>query len=725
MPRAKGSERGISLSLIGPYPADRSSSATTRMSRKPPTYADATKTDALHFYPTDGKLPDKVLTEKTVTTDECIAHLKLLGALADLRDRISAQDGIFQLWDISAKDADGLDFLRKKRWGVYVSRAVDRFESWYDTCVGEADLGPGMPALKVSNGEVGFDPAMYQEPNPFTPSSMPPLDVLMVWHAYMLSPLLFLEDCIRLRRLWFWRAGFPWSVVNECISSGLDYITRSAKFFEKRTGRAWTNEKDQDYKVLKCPTCTGALHSPWTTTKGPQDGGFKDGVGYADSRFACQCPQCSFVVNREVLKVIKFRRDVRELFKRGTPLPGTVLPPGGTLKESEIPRQSYANDLLTTGTTLEQVLEATDLSKNPSIDTVRKLVEAIWWDGRTVGKLRSELKSTKSVALLQRVSLRRMMASYWDNCSPFGLELTGAVLRQGTFIQKMDDIDWLHSPALQPTVGRLINKYGYFMQIIAGNTGSMAVPTLDVDLAWHTHQLSALRYYAYCVKLTGQLINHDDKVDEGRLSDAFERTVKEYQELTGGDLYSACTCWYCEATRAAGKHQLKILGTSTPSTVRKNVKKLHELPEVKPVHISTHNSIVPVGANETGLKMREARLRAKFDKANRRLRKRGIIGEMQSSVPYASEWSKTDSDVYAHDPTCANFVPKAAGNCVNGMCSGRVSAGACVSGSCGGGTPGGPFAGCGGMVSPTAVEYTDYNMNLMKPRHAANVVSWV
>ena len=42
----------------------------------------------------------------------------------------------------------------------------------------------------------------------------------------------------------------------------------------------------------------------------------------------------------------------------------------------------------------------------------------------------------------------------------------------------------------------------------------MAVPTLDVDLAWHTRQLSPYNYMMYTVKMTKQFVDHDDKVAE-------------------------------------------------------------------------------------------------------------------------------------------------------------------------------------------------------------------
>ncbi len=55
---------------------------------------------------------------------------------------------------------------------------------------------------------------------------------------------------------------------------------------------------------------------------------------------------------------------------------------------------------------------------------------------------------------------------YWDNSSPFALDLVGAVIRQGSFIEKMHNIDWLHSPALPSTMKRLLVKYQRFVTIM-------------------------------------------------------------------------------------------------------------------------------------------------------------------------------------------------------------------------------------------------------------------
>jgi hypothetical protein len=85
-----------------------------------------------------------------VTPDTCLAHLKLLFAFQSLKETIGYTDGLWEIYDSrlfpnrkngagASEKAEGLDdqtkknlaLLREKRWAIYVTRAVDRYESWW------------------------------------------------------------------------------------------------------------------------------------------------------------------------------------------------------------------------------------------------------------------------------------------------------------------------------------------------------------------------------------------------------------------------------------------------------------------------------------------------------------------------------------------------------------------------------------------------------------------
>lgn len=80
------------------------------------------------------------LVSTTVTRDQCVAHLKFIAALADLRDSVAGNDGLFGLHDPPQTEfPDHVDEvrarMREKRWAVYTARAVDRYTKWWGTCV--------------------------------------------------------------------------------------------------------------------------------------------------------------------------------------------------------------------------------------------------------------------------------------------------------------------------------------------------------------------------------------------------------------------------------------------------------------------------------------------------------------------------------------------------------------------------------------------------------------
>lgn len=167
------------------------------------------------------------------SVDETIAHLKTLECFSRLRQSIASTDGLFDIdntiiVDIartsSLASGDGADELlprlAEKRWAVYVSRAVDRFHAWLSVAV------PDTPKPTIAELERDGENDMITDPRyvkwampPIGRSNMPPLDVLMIWHAYMLNPRAYLEDCIRLGRMALWNTRMPWNAIAECIDS--------------------------------------------------------------------------------------------------------------------------------------------------------------------------------------------------------------------------------------------------------------------------------------------------------------------------------------------------------------------------------------------------------------------------------------------------------------------------------------------------------------------------
>jgi hypothetical protein len=94
----------------------------------------------------------------------------------------------------------------------------------------------------------------------------------MVWHAFMLNPRNYLEDCLRYGLKNLWTTGMPWKVVNSAISTQLAYEPpQGAKdAWINATGRAWDNLEDEMHVKVKCPKCHNFCNIPWTTCGLPE-----------------------------------------------------------------------------------------------------------------------------------------------------------------------------------------------------------------------------------------------------------------------------------------------------------------------------------------------------------------------------------------------------------------------------------------------------------------------
>jgi hypothetical protein len=133
-----------------------------------------------------------------------------------------------------------------------------------------------------------------------------------------------------------------------------------------------------------------------------------------------------------------------------------------------------------------------------------------------------------AACLRQRIYTNRII----NECPGLGSdeELTTAVTRYHKFLRLMNSVD----------LGR--KKRGPF------------VPTLDIDLCWHTHQLSPQAYRFWCLENLGRAINHDDTIEETTATRGLRATSLAWLDLfdeayTANDLRKA---YFTPARKCAG-----------------------------------------------------------------------------------------------------------------------------------------------------------------------------
>ncbi|TEA16288.1 Glycine-rich domain-containing protein 1 [Colletotrichum sidae] len=137
----------------------------------------------------------------------------------------------------------------------------------------------------------------------------------------------------------------------------------------------------------------------------------------------------------------------------------------------------------------------------------------------------------------------------------FSYDLAAAINRQFDFSTKMSRYAWLRSPTAEATLAQSVERYRNFFRLIAAHPGKVMVPTLDVDLVWHTHQLSPQRYRVYSKKTAGRLVDHDDDISSETLHELSADMQQLWRDEFGSE-YHVCLCWTCEADRARVGPQL-------------------------------------------------------------------------------------------------------------------------------------------------------------------------
>ncbi|OKL62844.1 hypothetical protein UA08_01814 [Talaromyces atroroseus] len=657
----------------------------------------------------------------TVTSIECIAHLKFLAVLAQLQHAIRTKDGLFKInkpkkHSPLLEDATIKSRVEEKRWQVYVSRAVDRFTQWWLTLPTYKE-----PPTVMSLKRFEMDPLTLDQDARIvlTKDQLPPLDVLMVWHSFMLNPRAYLEDCFRQAKMNLWATPFPWDLVSNCITLDQDEKysydpgETAKKIWLSRTDKKWDNLDDSLRHTVECLLCHSKTRVLWTTAsinmfdptvleRYGVPGGFDYAQGYADKSFNIVCSGCEETLDHDYLPVLKFRNDNIALIERQLPLPGTVYNPDGVVKNRKKWRARWAQltpnyYFLAIGKDFIKYLD----KHGTKCRSIRKLADGIHTNlYRRNMKIKvldmdSELANSDMFQTEKgrgRGTLRRMMSRYWGgNSSIFAMDLVGAVIRQGTFVQKMHKLNWLHSypmSDLPQLMERFMAKYNVFWKIIVDNPSQMVVPTLDVDLVWHTHQLAPKRYYTHSIETTKhkkpiRFIDHNDKIDEGRLSDSFTWTVKQYRKATGGQVYSECLCWYCQVTRGEGILEKLSLAPQVSKQLEKlRIEKNGTLEETTAAHISAHNAVRaqgPVFRNrrkelEKIIKQHEKQEHGtggQYRKAKKNQAQRQTLFEVfEKDFPL-------HQDAYIYNPSCMSMDKDAVGNCIAGACSPSMAAGSC------------------------------------------------
>ncbi|CAN3358782.1 hypothetical protein DICA4_D09208 [Diutina catenulata] len=424
-------------------------------------------------------------------------------------------------------------------------------------------------------------------------SHLPPLDVIMVWHAFLLMPRSVYDTFMRQGFMFFANYPFPLKLIAECISDHsytFDppeyYRVKYFDILERVLGPSTTSKPEYyiesfDPSEVKfdiyCPVCHKAIASDVEATNDSR-------TGFADAKFSitgaeCGCPFSCALTHDELRKRQLFADVHSELVLSGVyKYHSQVLIPRSSSNLEDCDRQLKAAIQTKWGPKVTQM----------DLNTILRYVNP-------------EFRNRKWAKTLRLYPQMNLVSATVPNAILVWEDLVGAIIRHERFSEKLIQLDWLGSPLIHAATSESIIRYSRFFNLLTTAKQSL-VPTLDIDLVWHTHQLSHYHYFLDCLKSAngqGSVVDHDDKVEQGRIDMLYQETCKMYKTRYKEE-YSICFCRYCIATRSlTSSNRLALIFKSSPHTPPGNVRLDHDRWRNHPLyssrlgvtHVSTHSAI--------------------------------------------------------------------------------------------------------------------------------------
>lgn len=184
-------------------------------------------------------------------------------------------------------------------------------------------------------------------------------------------------------------------------------------------------------------------------------------------------------------------------------------------------------------------------------------------------------------------------------------------------------------------------------------------PTLDIDLIFHTHMLSR-RYTGDVVHSVGRHVDHNDKIEEGVLSKAFEDTSKRW-ERRFNQKYTTCGCLISNLESDKGKKAFlsKVFSKARSSSERSSQHSEQEAFDDS-THPSAHNSVAISGTKwNENRKARKIQTEEQIQNGSRRVDHRD---------PFLDGYSHAILYPFVYIPAFAYVegTEQGAGRCVSG-----------------------------------------------------------
>lgn len=350
-----------------------------------------------------------------------------------------------------------------------------------------------------------------------------PLDILMVWHSFMLNPKSFYDNFKYNGFESFSKIPFPLLKISG-ISKDIDkeFKVFMISHFSEFDSRSIENFETLTYPVY-CPHCK--------TTHGEKNMFIRSNSGFADQFFeTISSCKCYSKLTHQVLRTFKLINDC----KNPKSLPGSYKYLRSNITKSEV-----------------LLLKANESIKGFIFKNEKELREILIEE--FLHKYKAEFNIPELLLLRDYVEANLIYLTI-ENALEIQEDLVACVIRQDTFIDQVLQNNWANNPdwfkSTTPSkiskITSSIKRYEEFFTLLK-DPSHPVIPIVDIDLVWSTHLLNPEGYFKYSKDVTGTIISHKDKIEEVRLNSSFKKTAEIYEKKFG-KIYSSCACDDCTNT---------------------------------------------------------------------------------------------------------------------------------------------------------------------------------
>ncbi|KAI9260671.1 hypothetical protein BDA99DRAFT_88511 [Phascolomyces articulosus] len=319
-----------------------------------------------------------------------------------------------------------------------------------------------------------------------------PLDIMFMWHAHALSPYRFQDDSVRLAGLPVFPLPLKAMHINDIQEARINwdrYYFCDLLFHEQND--AWT-------QCTRCAKDNGSSIETYISWR-------------LDPTVALECLNCGLQFNFDEAGFQQLKKTYLSLANHR----------GNDDGEDSHCISHPHNDTTTTSATTDEVqqikgmvLDSKGKIKSEQVKqkekTMLKKLAVDFDKVHNFGELTvTILEKSKELDQEHQNFAKEVVtvidSAYVGNPTVFSMDLLQAAERLVQFVDQALDIDWDFEK-----LSRGIRRYHDFLQLMHANPKIPLLPTIEIDIAWHTHMLQGPVYADFMRRHLERLLNHSD-----------------------------------------------------------------------------------------------------------------------------------------------------------------------------------------------------------------------